>query len=33
MLGPGQTQAAALGYLGLPRDVINRELAALGDIR
>jgi phosphate transport system substrate-binding protein len=33
MLGPGQTQAAALGYLGLPRDVIRRELEAIGSIR
>ncbi len=29
MLGPGQRQAAALGYLALPRDVIAREEAAL----
>jgi len=25
MLGPGQTQAAALGYLALPRDIMLRE--------
>jgi phosphate transport system substrate-binding protein len=29
MLGPGQNQAAALGYLALPKDVISRELAAV----
>ena len=29
MLGPGQRQAAALGYLALPKDVIGREEAAL----
>jgi phosphate ABC transporter phosphate-binding protein len=29
MLGPGQRQAAALGYLALPNDVIRREEAAL----
>jgi phosphate ABC transporter phosphate-binding protein len=29
MLGPGQTQAAALGYLGLPKDLIHREAAAI----
>ncbi len=29
MLGPGQRQAAALGYLALPKDVIRREEAAL----
>lgn len=28
-LGPGQRQAAALGYLPLPKDVIQREEAAL----
>ncbi len=29
MLGPGQKQAAALGYLALPKDLVMRELAAL----
>ena len=29
MLGPGQKQAAALGYLPLPRDLIDREKTAL----
>ena len=29
ILGPGQRQAAALGYLALPNDVIRREEAAL----
>jgi len=29
MLGPGQKQAAALGYLPLPRDLIEREKRAL----
>lgn len=33
MLGPGQTQAAALGYLGLPRDLVSREQAALARIQ
>jgi phosphate transport system substrate-binding protein len=28
-LGPGQRQAAALGYLALPKDVIGREEVAL----
>ncbi|HXB72011.1 MAG TPA: phosphate ABC transporter substrate-binding protein PstS [Candidatus Acidoferrales bacterium] len=32
MLGPGQTQAAALGYLALPKDLVSRELAAIGRI-
>jgi phosphate transport system substrate-binding protein len=32
MLGPGQRQAAALGYLGLPGDIIAREEAALAGI-
>ena len=32
MLGPGQTQAAALGYLGLPADLVTREEAALARI-
>ena len=29
MTGPGQLQAAALGYLALPRDVVSREEAQL----
>ncbi len=29
MLGPGQKQAAALGYLPLPKDLIDREKTAL----
>lgn len=29
MLGPGQPQAAALGYLALPRDVVSREEDAI----
>jgi phosphate transport system substrate-binding protein len=29
MLGPGQTQSAALGYLALPKDLVNREEAAI----
>jgi len=33
MLGPGQTQAAALGYLALPRDVVAKEQAAIARIR
>jgi len=33
MLGPGQAQAAALGYLALPKDLVNKERAALGRIR
>jgi phosphate transport system substrate-binding protein len=32
MLGPGQTQAAALGYLALPRDLVSREEAAIARI-
>lgn len=33
MLGPGQAQAAALGYLELPKDLVDRELAAIASIR
>jgi phosphate transport system substrate-binding protein len=33
MLGPGQAQAATLGYLGLPKEVIDREEAAVTKIR
>ena len=32
MLGPGQTQSAALGYLALPKDLVNRELSAIAKI-
>ncbi len=32
MLGPGQKQAAALGYLALPSSLIDRETAAIGSI-
>jgi len=32
MLGPGQAQAAALGYLALPKEVAGREDAAIGRI-
>jgi phosphate transport system substrate-binding protein len=32
MLGPGQRQAAALGYLGLPADVVSREEAAMAQL-
>jgi len=33
MLGPGQAQAAALGYLELPKDLVGRELAAIAGIQ
>jgi phosphate transport system substrate-binding protein len=33
MLGPGQRQAAALGYLALPNSLIPREVAAIEAIR
>ena len=33
MLGPGQMQAAALGYRSLPVDLVSRELAMIGRIR
>jgi phosphate transport system substrate-binding protein len=33
MLGPGQAQSAALGYLALPKDLVARELAAINGIR
>jgi phosphate transport system substrate-binding protein len=29
MLGPGQRQAAALGYVALPKDVVGKEVAAI----
>jgi phosphate ABC transporter phosphate-binding protein len=32
MLGPGQRQAAALGYQSLPKDVVSKELAAIARI-
>ncbi len=32
MLGPGQRQAAALGYLELPKDVVERAIAAISRI-
>jgi phosphate transport system substrate-binding protein len=32
MLGPGQTQSAALGYLALPKDLVKREEAAIARI-
>ncbi len=32
MLGPGQRQAASLGYLALPTALIGREVAAIGGI-
>lgn len=32
MLGPGQTQAAALGYLALPTDLIGKEVEAIAKI-
>jgi ABC-type Fe3+ transport system substrate-binding protein len=32
MLGPGQLQAAALGYLALPAEVVKREEAAIDKI-
>jgi phosphate transport system substrate-binding protein len=33
MLGPGQTQAAALGYLALPADVVRREQTIVAGIQ
>jgi phosphate transport system substrate-binding protein len=33
MLGPGQRQAAALGYLALPKEVVSREAAVIARIR
>lgn len=32
MLGPGQRQAAALGYLLLPKDVVSKEEDAIARI-
>jgi phosphate ABC transporter phosphate-binding protein len=33
MLGPGQLQAAALGYLALPKELVARELDAIARMR
>jgi phosphate transport system substrate-binding protein len=33
MLGPGQAQSAALGYLALPKELVARELAAIRGMR
>src|SRR5215469_86255 len=33
MLGPGQRQAAALGYLPLPKEIVAREEPAIAKIR
>jgi len=33
MLGPGQRQAAALGYLALPKEVVNKEEGAIATIQ
>jgi phosphate ABC transporter phosphate-binding protein len=33
MLGPGQAQSAALGYVGLPKELVRREEAAVDGIR
>lgn len=32
ILGPGQRQAAALGYVALPKDVVIKEVAAIARI-
>lgn len=32
MLGPGQRQAAALGYLPLPKDIVSKEASAVAHI-
>jgi phosphate transport system substrate-binding protein len=32
MLGPGQRQAAALGYVALPKDVVGKEVAAIARV-
>jgi phosphate transport system substrate-binding protein len=32
MVGPGQRQAAALGYLPIPRDLATKEEAAISKI-
>lgn len=33
ILGPGQAQAAALGYLALPKELVSRERAAIGKLQ
>ena len=33
VLGPGQAQSAALGYVELPKELVKREEAALDGIR
>jgi len=33
MLGPGQRQAAALGYLALPKDIVSKEEDAVATLR
>lgn len=33
MLGPGQAQAAALGYLALPKDLVSKEREAIERIK
>ena len=33
MLGPGQAQAAALGYLELPKDLVGEEIGAIESIK
>ena len=33
MLGPGQTQAAALGYLALPKDLVAKEQDAIARLQ
>ena len=33
MLGPGHLQAAALGYLALPNEIVARELDVIAGIR
>jgi phosphate transport system substrate-binding protein len=33
MLGPGQAQAAALGYLALPKDLVSKEREVIAGIR
>lgn len=33
VLGPGQRQAAALGYLALPKEIVTREQALISPAR
>ena len=33
MLGPGQRQAAALGYLPLPKEIVGKETVAIARLR